>query len=1042
MEDRVMRKQAILVVLSAVMISFFAAGAARAASDFEKQFGQPGIKYGSAPFWSWNEKLEKGEMIRQLNEFKRGGVGGTFIHARVGLITPYMSKAWLDGVKLSVEHDKKIGLLTYLYDEDRWPSGYASGITTKRNPGLRQKGLYMLETDKPLAASDLKPDWKIVRVFAVNKYLSRLGSYQDVTPKSGIEINAKYSQKTLLYFIRVVAKRTEWFNNESYVDTMDPKAIKSFLDNTYEGYKKAVGNEFGKNVPAIFTDEPCYLEYGDFPRGTVPWNDFFAATFKKKYGYDIEKYLPLLYFDTANAKDSMKVRLNFWTNATEMFREAFGHQIYDWCEKNNIEFTGHYMCEDNLVSQIHYIGAAMPLYEYQQRPGIDHLGRNINDLLTAKQVSSVAHQFNRPFVLTEIYGCDGWNLSFDNMKWIADWHYALGVNFMNEHLAWYTARGERKRDYPCCISYQSPWWRYFKIFGNYLTRMTFFTSQGEYKADTLVLHPSTSAWAIYSSVNEGPTQILNKQLTSLIEAMSGAQVDYDLGDEMIIARHGRVKGGKFIVKGMAYSSVVIPPGTTIRATTANLLKQFIAGGGKVIMVAPAPTYVDATKPLELKGAISAADNNDAIAKLIPFLPRHVAVTEIKSGGDTAGTGAIYIHQRKIGGNDFVFFANTNGDKGVDVTAVMPYTGRVRSWDLFTGKEADYPAKPGKKSTEALIHLEPSGSVLLSLNPREKYVAPKSPALRPENLTRLRGDNIADNWKIVSSDLNAITLDYMRYKREGDADWSTPVENYMVQEALSGKPNGTKFQVRYSFNLAADPKDLKQLFFVMEQPFAYQLTLNGKEIKYTDIGWWRDTSFKKIDIKDAAVQGRNILEASGKFINPTQPGTMLYVDGGIEVESAYVIGDFAVKPAQSGGYELRLPTDTVKYGNLVKQGFPFFSGSIVIGQDVQVQTAPGEKVFLELDGLYSITTKVTVNGKNAGLIAFHPHSLNITPFVKNGTNRIEIEMTDSNRNLMGPLHGMQDDPTSVGPGSFREALTKKYSFLPFGISKSAQVVYYK
>ncbi|MFA6451282.1 MAG: glycosyl hydrolase [bacterium] len=1043
-----MRKQAIFFTLAAMMISVIAFGAARAAAAttggkapaFEVNFKMPPAQYGSAPFWSWNERLEKNEMIRQMDELKKGGMGGFFIHARVGLITPYLEKEWMDGVKLSVEYAKKIGMLAYLYDEDRWPSGYGSGVVPRQNQNFRQKGLYRFESETPLTGADIKPDWKLIRVFAVAKLGETLGAYEDVTPKSGFDVDAKYKGKTLLYFFKIWEKKTEWFNNESYVDTMEPKAIDAFIKSTYEPYKKAVGDEFGKTVPAIFTDEPCFLMYNDYPKHTLPWTDAMFATFKKQHGYDIESKLPLLYYAAPNSKDQMKVRLDFWTTATEMFREAFGHQIYDWADKNNIEFTGHYMCEDNLVSQIKWIGAAMPMYEYMQMPGIDHLGRNIADVLTAKQASSAAHQFGRPLVLSELYGCAGWNLSLENMKWIADWHYALGINFMNQHLAWYSMRGCRKHDYPCSISYHSPWWRYHKVFGDYLLRATYFTAQGEYSADTLLLHPITSAWAIYASTNEGPAQILNGEFTSLLELMSARQIDYDLGDELIIARHGKVDGGKFIVDKMAYTSIVIPPGVTLRSTTVDLLNKFIANGGKVITVAPAPTLIDAEKPLVLSGAVAAADNDDAIAKLIPSLPHHIALAATSTGG--ADTTALYVHQRLINGSEFIFIANTNNEKGIDVTATLPYTGRVQEWNLFTGGDSDFAAAPGAKSTDVKLHFEPSGSVLLSVNPNEKYAAPSDTVKNPENMAPVRSDKIAEPWKIVSRDPNAMTLDYIRYKREGDADWSMPVEYYMVQESLMSKPSGTKFQLRYSFSINTDPKSIKDITFVMEQPYIYELTLNGKQIFYADKGWWRDPSFKTIDIKDYIVEGRNILEASGKFVQPVKPGTMLYVDDGVEVESAYIIGDFAVKPMKGGGYEIVPPVETVKYGNLVGQGFPFFSGSINITQDVDIQAQSGEKVYLEFDGLEAITTKVTVNGNDAGLIAFHPHRVEITPFVKDGANKIELELTDSNRNLLGPLHGFDKNPIHVGPGTFKESMTKKYNFLPFGITNSARIAYYK
>lgn len=1030
-----MKKSTVITGLAVIMVAIAAAALhaapATGMAKFEKQFASPSLRYGSAPFWSWNEKLEPHEMARQLDEFHKGGYGGVFMHARIGLISPYMGKDWMDGVKLTVERSKKYGMYAYLYDEDRWPSGFASGVVPKSNPEYRGKAIIMIESEKPLTQADMKPEWKVIRVFAVDKLGSRLISSEDVTPAAGADVKFK-SGKILLYFIRAYGSNTEWFNGGTYIDTMNPDAVGKFISTTYDAYYKAVGKEFGKTVPSIFTDEPCFLQRSTFPNNSVPWTNRFSAAFKTKYGYAIEDNFPFLFYDSPKPKQAMQVRLHFWSLATEMFRDSFGKQIYNWCGAHNIEFTGHYMCEDNLQDQIKWIGAAMPMYEYMQQPGIDHLGRNINDVLTAKQASSAAHQFGRPLVLTELYGCAGWNLSLEQMKWIADWHYVLGVNFMNQHLAWYTSRGIRKTDYPCCISYQSPWWRYHKTFADYLTRATYTTSQGDYIADALVLHPITSAWTVYMTTNFTPTAALSEKYVNLIMTLSSNQVDYDLGDEIIISRHGKVSGKKFIVNKMSYGAVVVPTGTTLRASTVTLLKKFIANGGKVIMMDPAPQYIDMDKPLELKGAVSAADPADAVAKLVSALPHHVKLSP--------AADKVYLNQRKIGDSYMLLFVNTSETDGVDTSAVVPYTGRVREWNLFTGKKADYAASQAAGKTTLKLHFEPAGSILLSISPKEKYVAPAkngAPTGAPVRTEELPGE-----WQIVSSDLNALTIDNVRYTREGDTDWTYSLPWYVAQESIVGNGAGKKFKVRYIFNIEGDPKTYSQLWFVLEQPDKYKMSLNDKSIEYKDKGWWRDASFKKIDIRGLAVEGRNVFEIEGTCVPPTKPGTMVYVDGGVEVQPAYVIGDFNVKRAKDGTYKIIDKTRTVKYGDLVKQGFPFFSGSIVVGKDAEINAATGEKVYIEFNGLYSITTAVKVNGKDAGLIAFHPYRLDITKFVKKGNNRIEIELTDSNRNLMGPHHQTEAEPRSVGPGSFKDSFIKAYNFVPFGITDNVSVAYYK
>ena len=57
-------------------------------------FRDPGNEWRGKPFWSWNGRLEKDELIRQLHVFKEMGMGGAFLHSRVGLKTEYLGPEW------------------------------------------------------------------------------------------------------------------------------------------------------------------------------------------------------------------------------------------------------------------------------------------------------------------------------------------------------------------------------------------------------------------------------------------------------------------------------------------------------------------------------------------------------------------------------------------------------------------------------------------------------------------------------------------------------------------------------------------------------------------------------------------------------------------------------------------------------------------------------------------------------------------------------------------------------------------------------------
>ena len=85
------------------------------------------VSYRPIPFWSWNDKLEPGELRRQIGAMQNAGMGGFFMHARGGLETEYLSEEWFRAVEASVDEGKKRGMQAWYYDENGWPSGFAGG---------------------------------------------------------------------------------------------------------------------------------------------------------------------------------------------------------------------------------------------------------------------------------------------------------------------------------------------------------------------------------------------------------------------------------------------------------------------------------------------------------------------------------------------------------------------------------------------------------------------------------------------------------------------------------------------------------------------------------------------------------------------------------------------------------------------------------------------------------------------------------------------------------------------------------------------------
>ena len=83
--------------------------------------------YRPIPFWSWNDKLEIQELVSQIRWMKEQGFGGYFMHARSGLITEYLSDDWFDCINACIDEGDALGMQSWAYDENGWPSGFVGG---------------------------------------------------------------------------------------------------------------------------------------------------------------------------------------------------------------------------------------------------------------------------------------------------------------------------------------------------------------------------------------------------------------------------------------------------------------------------------------------------------------------------------------------------------------------------------------------------------------------------------------------------------------------------------------------------------------------------------------------------------------------------------------------------------------------------------------------------------------------------------------------------------------------------------------------------
>ncbi|MBR4934164.1 MAG: hypothetical protein IKZ03_06875, partial [Clostridia bacterium] len=695
----------------------------------------------------WNDRLSKDELRRQIREMARTGQGGFFMHARDGLETPYMGEEWMDLVRACIDEAEKCGIHPWCYDELGWPSGSAGGAVTAMGDDFCVRWL-RLRVYEGSCQGD------VIGFFAIREDGSYryLGESEDTTALATDGETVRYATS---------------FCDDSYFDILDPAVVKAFIDHTYEGYKREMGDAFERDsLRGFFTDEPQYALC------RTPWSKVIPSEFERENGFSIIPHIPALFIGRDGHEE---LRFRFWRLVNRLFTQSFAGQIYDWCEKNGTRLTGHAMMEDNLLCQIHCTAGCMPMYEHMHVPGIDWLGRDpSHDKTTGGtcnptvplQVGSVAAQLGKKHVITETYAMSGWDVTFAQMKYLADWQFLYGVNMMCQHLDAYSLRGHRKGDYPPSMFYHSAWWDEYSAYTDAVSRTGKLLADSVDAPETLLLHPMHSIWLKYTNDDMNAEAELDERFTGTVMRLAMAHIPFHLGDETIIARHGSVKDGVFTIGQRDYRTVLIPEIWGLDRTTYELLLAFAEQGGRIVLLGCEPEYIDgAACPDEIRKLtekclrVGFYDMTHGTEELIRLADRE-EIPYVTIRGIGCDASHVRVSVRGYGDGRIYYLLNSSRDVDCRVSMTIPEADAVQL-DVGTLKCTRLKSAPANGGITLELQLAPMESAIILCGedlPCEDAHAETAP---------LPLDASISTWTVgEESDVNCLLLEYA-YLSRGD-----------------------------------------------------------------------------------------------------------------------------------------------------------------------------------------------------------------------------------------------------------------------------------
>lgn len=515
-----------------------------------------------------------------------------------------------------------------------------------------------------------------------------------------------------------------------------------------------IGQYFGNGLRAIFCDS---LEVG----AKLFWSDDFLAEFRRRRGYDLLPYLPLLQVQNHDEPFGEFVELPVFEmeGVGDKVREDYRQTVSDLMTERFYEQFNKWAHEHKLLSRTQAHGApadVLRIYGEADIPETEDLyGEGGYDFL--KMAASAAHIYGRAIVGSESFVWPGaaFQTTPEKMKVATDELVTAGTNAIVYHgfpylipefpaPGWHPFSGVwGDGNYSSHFNELNPLWPYFADLNAYITRLQYISQVGT----------NVAAVALYwNDVAHGADEM--PPAPKLNQAMLDAGYNYDHMNPDSLLRSA-VRDRMLVTAGGAgYRVLVLPELDSIEAAAAEKLREFADAGLPIVFAGQPPTRAaglldNAEDTRRVQSAIQslhglthvyfASDRGDAVAML-----RKAASPNVRFQGQ-----ALPFIQKRVGRLNTYFLRNQS-DARQHLVAGFEAEGEPELWDAWTGKTASIPnSRHSDGWVEVELDLEPLSSALIVFDPENNAPAKRAPAR--ESLIRTEEIG-AGGWKLTATGL--------------------------------------------------------------------------------------------------------------------------------------------------------------------------------------------------------------------------------------------------------------------------------------------------
>lgn len=1017
--------------------------------------------YTPVVMWFASGNLTKREMTYQLERFKAQGIKDFFIHPSAGLQDQYLGEHFFEVIRYVAKEAKRLGLHYWIYDEFDWPSGTAGGQISEKSVShsycfCRLKKKAGAGETVEISLPDKAYYHTQVLAFTVNGESRDFELQADKVVWHNVSAEEVQAEVYISRWQRtggapLANAEAPVMVKDGYLNTLSKEAVQVFLEKTHEAYKAHVGESFGEEIRGVFTDEVTVMEEFNetkVPRAELPWTPELPEEFRKRKGYDLIERLP----DLVHHRDA-KLAVDYWEVVSELFMEGYMDTTLEWCKSHHLTYTGHAFGEESMESTVYRTGDPYEFYKRFDWPGLDTICTyyrtgDMSFNIAAKKVSSAARFLQKERVLCETFTLGGWNMQLRDMKRIFNRLALLGVNCIQYMGARYEFKPARD-----CLgtihNWQNPLFAHYEPLSKYVSAIQWFVANSTLEAETLLLYPLTAARAQMPDIPFPRRDDGDRNLTmyGLINSLLHLQIPFEIGYEQLIDE-AEIVNGRLVIRDMSCHTVILPRTTYLKETTFRKLQEFAEAGGHIIAVNGKPKWIigkEVYPAPSLQNAVvydcyayekegEWVNNNDYYQQSAPgaFTEKLRDALRDTTAGVVAMTPCEGIMSvvRSMAGNTYVMIIN-------DKDGIQQVTGKVLSDKTYraicteTGEEKAIQ----KQDRDFVISMEPYECVILEVSKActevvteencsiiYEFGLEESCQRQPEMEEALllkntrfipAGNNRAlpDVWQVQGEVAERMIYAHKAKNVKRICELAEKLDKSemvlcrgLLNRYVPSKSNrdwfgwepedharfyaGDTVVCAYEFTLDGMPKVLELIGEPQHQISWY---LNGEEVFQSRARRVWHYANSVYDLTGIAKEGKNCL--IGICTYPEAPE--VYTLPCVVLEGDFRVFEDFVLTQKEGGNRL-------DYWN--GQGYSCYTGDGIY--EVRFQISGKPKVALEVDT--KDVVEIFVNGNFVTRRLWEPYVADLTAYVTEGENRLEIKVTSTLSNFL-----YESNPSGIG-----------------------------